>query len=375
MKTIINIVRQQSYSNPNMSGYVYLVVQREFLRSGENVAKCGRASDWLKRFKQYPKGSKLLYAVYCNDMVEAEKDALSLLGKLFKQRRDIGTESFEGDIASMIAAINKLFTITTVANGPVCMCQEPDDGGAATMADNATTATGATTDDGDTTVEETETLPPTKVLVNKTIAIGRFVNSLGSRDGMSISSMDLYGQYLDFVNDPAHDWTAPIVDHHPFTKIIVHNYGAVSDVVRVGASTHRCILFPLPPPPEEEEPAETVLDADNRNPYAAAFIAHHVDFAPRRSPTYAGKKYYAWIPEKDLTARFWEWHTSGATDNVDYRRNMNKEQDKKSVWKDVLHDAMGNKGRRVAEIHPCIDGLQRNVLAYNMCAWRELIEC
>ena len=90
------------------NGYVYLIVQREFLRSGELVCKCGRAVDVLKRFKQYPKGSKLLYVVYCNDMIEGETKALALLGMMFKQRKDIGKKSFEGDFASMIGALCNL---------------------------------------------------------------------------------------------------------------------------------------------------------------------------------------------------------------------------------------------------------------------------
>ena len=35
-------------------GYIYLLVEREFVRSGEPVVKVGRTSDVIRRMSEYP---------------------------------------------------------------------------------------------------------------------------------------------------------------------------------------------------------------------------------------------------------------------------------------------------------------------------------
>ena len=77
-------------------GYVYLLREREFVNSGEEVCKVGRTQNVLKRVKQYPKGSVLLCCIFCADPVDAEKECIALLLKHFTARKDIGSESFEG---------------------------------------------------------------------------------------------------------------------------------------------------------------------------------------------------------------------------------------------------------------------------------------
>ena len=83
-------------------GYVYLLQEREFIKSSSEVCKVGRTQDVIKRFKQYPKGSMLLWCVYTKDCVDAEKKAIKMLADHFKPRKDIGQESFEGSIEEVI---------------------------------------------------------------------------------------------------------------------------------------------------------------------------------------------------------------------------------------------------------------------------------
>ena len=58
-----------------MTDYIYLLQEREFITTNQNVYKLGKTKqDNLQRFKQYPKGSKLLLQHICNncDMLEKE---------------------------------------------------------------------------------------------------------------------------------------------------------------------------------------------------------------------------------------------------------------------------------------------------------------
>ena len=87
-----------------MAGYIYLVREREYLRAKEEVTKAGRTGDIIRRMKEYPKGSRLLFCMMCDDYKRAETEILAMLGRLYKPRRDVGTESFEGDTKGMVAA-------------------------------------------------------------------------------------------------------------------------------------------------------------------------------------------------------------------------------------------------------------------------------
>jgi hypothetical protein len=83
-------------------GYIYLLQEREFINSNKNIYKIGKSKQTnLKRFKQYPKGSKLLFQIFCNDCDTFEKDLILLFIKNYKQITSVGVEYFEGDCHSM----------------------------------------------------------------------------------------------------------------------------------------------------------------------------------------------------------------------------------------------------------------------------------
>ena len=76
---------------------IYLICEREFIKSGESVFKIGRsAQEGLKRFKSYPKGSQLLLQVSCLDCKKSEKSLIAKFKQTYKPRPDIGAEYFEG---------------------------------------------------------------------------------------------------------------------------------------------------------------------------------------------------------------------------------------------------------------------------------------
>lgn len=88
--------------------YIYLLQEREFIKTDEEIYKMGKTKQENdKRFKQYPKGSKLLLQKICDDCDGKEKTLLAIFKNKFKQRKDIGTEYFEGNYKAMIVEIEK----------------------------------------------------------------------------------------------------------------------------------------------------------------------------------------------------------------------------------------------------------------------------
>jgi hypothetical protein len=86
--------------------YIYLLQEREFINAKQNIYKVGMTkTENLVRFKQYPKGSVLLFQIICSNCNKMEKDVLKKFKEIFKQRKDIGTEYFEGEYTKMIDII------------------------------------------------------------------------------------------------------------------------------------------------------------------------------------------------------------------------------------------------------------------------------
>jgi len=78
---------------------VYLLHEREFIKTSENIYKIGKTTEiGLKRFQNYPKDSQLILhikCINCNIIKNIIKDSFS---KIFKCRTDIGIDYFEADI-------------------------------------------------------------------------------------------------------------------------------------------------------------------------------------------------------------------------------------------------------------------------------------
>jgi hypothetical protein len=82
--------------------YIYLIKEREFIKTEEEIYKIGRSSQYnAKRINQYPNGSIILLIIFCGNSEEIEKFLIIEFKKLFKQRRDIGLEYFEGCFLKM----------------------------------------------------------------------------------------------------------------------------------------------------------------------------------------------------------------------------------------------------------------------------------
>ena len=88
---------------------VYIIHDAVAIAAKENVYKIGRTSQQdLSRFKNYSKGSKLLFLIVCNNSIQIEKNIIEIFKTKYKFREDRGAEYFEGDYNMMIKDI---FTI------------------------------------------------------------------------------------------------------------------------------------------------------------------------------------------------------------------------------------------------------------------------
>jgi len=86
--------------------YIYLIQEREFIKSSEEIYKIGRTCQAdFKRFDGYPKNSHLLLFIDVPDCKCIEKILINKYKKEFKHRKDIGNEYFEGDKWKMMKEI------------------------------------------------------------------------------------------------------------------------------------------------------------------------------------------------------------------------------------------------------------------------------
>lgn len=90
--------------------YIYCLREREFVRTGENIYKCGKTTTHpFKRIKQYPNGSEICLILKVNNCHVAEQEMLKYLDGKFKQAlvngQRIGREYYEGLEEEIIQAI------------------------------------------------------------------------------------------------------------------------------------------------------------------------------------------------------------------------------------------------------------------------------
>jgi len=92
--------------------YVYLLQEREFIKTKEPVYKIGRTKQPnATRFSQYPKESSLIFQSSCIDCESCEKLIIQFFSNKYIHRTDIGNEYFEGNYNDMILNIMKVVAI------------------------------------------------------------------------------------------------------------------------------------------------------------------------------------------------------------------------------------------------------------------------
>lgn len=89
---------------PIVSGYLYLLKEREFRKTHESIYKIGRTVHWRNRFTAYPKDSLVIAFHYMDDILNVEGELIDSFDTQFLQRKDIGREYYEGERRCMMKA-------------------------------------------------------------------------------------------------------------------------------------------------------------------------------------------------------------------------------------------------------------------------------
>lgn len=105
-----NFVKKEQNLNIDKNGYLYIIKTRESVRMKENIYKIGCTGDIIRRYRQYPKGSKLIYTIIHYNYKKLEKEWINILNnnKLLMRRKDMGNEYYEGDYHLIINELTKI---------------------------------------------------------------------------------------------------------------------------------------------------------------------------------------------------------------------------------------------------------------------------
>jgi len=89
--------------------YIYLLQEREFLKTNENIYKIGKTKqENLKRLGNYPNGTQLIFQMICNDCDIIERRIIDTFTDKYLLQKDIGNEYFKGNYNEMIDDIYNL---------------------------------------------------------------------------------------------------------------------------------------------------------------------------------------------------------------------------------------------------------------------------
>ena len=95
-----NITEEQQ--NTNNSGYIYLIIEREFINSNQEIYRLGKTKKTIQALSaSYPLSSRICIYILCNDYNNIEKELYKLFKEHYKQRLDIGYNYFEGNSSKM----------------------------------------------------------------------------------------------------------------------------------------------------------------------------------------------------------------------------------------------------------------------------------
>lgn len=86
----------------NNSGYIYLIIEREFINSNQEIYRLGKTKKTIQALSaSYPLSSRICIYILCNDYNNIEKELYKLFKEHYKQRLDIGYNYFEGNSSKM----------------------------------------------------------------------------------------------------------------------------------------------------------------------------------------------------------------------------------------------------------------------------------
>jgi uncharacterized C2H2 Zn-finger protein len=91
------------------NGHIYLLQEREFIKTNEPIYKIGKSIEVTSRLKNYPKGSNIIAVFPVSNVQKTESYLIGKFCKSFIRRLDIGHEYFEGDVEKMTYLIKSAF--------------------------------------------------------------------------------------------------------------------------------------------------------------------------------------------------------------------------------------------------------------------------
>lgn len=108
--SLTSLTKYEIENNFEKIGYLYIIKEREFHNKNESVYKIGCTTDIIRRFKQYPKNSILIYSILNENHREIEKKWLKQLNNnsKIKKREDIGREYFECNYKILIDELRNI---------------------------------------------------------------------------------------------------------------------------------------------------------------------------------------------------------------------------------------------------------------------------
>lgn len=78
------------------AGHLYLIKEREFIKTNERIFKIGKSTSIKSRMPSYPKNSLVHLIAYCHTNIDVvEKLMIKHFDGRFKKRLDIGHEYYE----------------------------------------------------------------------------------------------------------------------------------------------------------------------------------------------------------------------------------------------------------------------------------------
>lgn len=99
---IIESKKSESLEIIKNNQYVYIIKEREFIKTNENIYKIGRTDKgFSKRVKSYPNGSVVMCIIKVPDSKKYETAVKKSFNILFKKRKDIGHEYYEANYQDM----------------------------------------------------------------------------------------------------------------------------------------------------------------------------------------------------------------------------------------------------------------------------------
>ena len=104
---IIILQQKPEIIKPDLQ-FVYILREREFIKSGETVYKIGKTINPKNRMSSYSKGSDILGLFKCENCDQMEKLLIETFDETFVKRKDIGLEYYQGEIDEMIKTFVRL---------------------------------------------------------------------------------------------------------------------------------------------------------------------------------------------------------------------------------------------------------------------------